>query len=306
MTTSYWLAESSEPLRSRRTSGPVDAIVVGAGVTGCSCALALAGRGLSVRLHEAREVASGASGRNGGFALRGGATSYVRARDEHGRGAGPAPVATLGACARRDGGAGRRRSAPHGQPPPRRRRGRAVGARGRARGASRRRLRGRMARPAPAAARPAVRRRARAPARRRRSIPRAGCVASPAKPCDAGVEIVEGSRVELEALDAEAIVVATDGLTSDLLPELSRTVVPGERADARHGAARSPAVRPAALRPAWLRLLAAAPGRPSRRRRQARSRASRPSSPTSTARRRSSRVRSRRSQPSSSEGRSRT
>jgi glycine/D-amino acid oxidase-like deaminating enzyme len=34
-----------------------------------------------VRLHEARTVASGASGRNGGFALRGGAMAYDSARD---------------------------------------------------------------------------------------------------------------------------------------------------------------------------------------------------------------------------------
>jgi glycine/D-amino acid oxidase-like deaminating enzyme len=45
--------------------GPPDAIVVGGGVTGCSCALALATRGLRVRLHEAREIAGGASGRYG-------------------------------------------------------------------------------------------------------------------------------------------------------------------------------------------------------------------------------------------------
>jgi glycine/D-amino acid oxidase-like deaminating enzyme len=54
--------------------------IVGAGVTGCSCALTLADAGLRVRVHEAREVASGASGRNGGFALRGGAPSYDVAR----------------------------------------------------------------------------------------------------------------------------------------------------------------------------------------------------------------------------------
>ncbi len=64
---------------SRRS---VDVAVVGAGVTGCSCALALAQQGLSVRVYEAREVASGASGRNGGFALRGGAPPYDRARSE--------------------------------------------------------------------------------------------------------------------------------------------------------------------------------------------------------------------------------
>ena len=54
--------------------------VVGGGVTGCSCALTLAERGLRVRLYEAREIAGGASGRNGGFALRGAAMPYDRAQ----------------------------------------------------------------------------------------------------------------------------------------------------------------------------------------------------------------------------------
>ena len=54
--------------------------IVGGGVTGCSCALTLAERGVRVRLHEAREIAGGASGRNGGFALRGGAMAYDRGR----------------------------------------------------------------------------------------------------------------------------------------------------------------------------------------------------------------------------------
>ena len=58
--------------------------IVGAGVTGCSCALTLAKAGLRVRVHEAREVAGGASGRNGGFALRGSASSYDLARVELG------------------------------------------------------------------------------------------------------------------------------------------------------------------------------------------------------------------------------
>lgn len=40
-------------------------------MTGCASALALAERGFRVRLYEARRIASGASGRNGGFALRG-------------------------------------------------------------------------------------------------------------------------------------------------------------------------------------------------------------------------------------------
>lgn len=54
---------------------------MGGGITGCSCALALARAGKRVRLHEARQIASGASGRNGGFALRGGALAYDAARD---------------------------------------------------------------------------------------------------------------------------------------------------------------------------------------------------------------------------------
>jgi gamma-glutamylputrescine oxidase len=71
-------------LPARRLPGHADVAVIGAGVTGCSCALTLAEAGLSVRVHEAREVASGASGRNGGFALRGGAMPYDVARVELG------------------------------------------------------------------------------------------------------------------------------------------------------------------------------------------------------------------------------
>ena len=61
--------------------------VIGGGVTGCSCALTLASSGVRVRLHEAREIAGGASGRNGGFALRGATVPYDRARAELGAGA---------------------------------------------------------------------------------------------------------------------------------------------------------------------------------------------------------------------------
>lgn len=56
--------------------GSPDVVVVGGGVTGCSAALTLAKAGRKVRLHEAREIAAGASGRNGGFALRGGSAPY--------------------------------------------------------------------------------------------------------------------------------------------------------------------------------------------------------------------------------------
>jgi gamma-glutamylputrescine oxidase len=47
---------------------PADVAVVGAGVTGCACALALAEHGRQPVVLEADRVAAGASGRNGGFA----------------------------------------------------------------------------------------------------------------------------------------------------------------------------------------------------------------------------------------------
>ena len=84
METSFWLDEPTEGPRGPRLTGPVDVAVVGGGVTGCACALTLAQAGVRVRLHEARTIASGASGRNGGFALRGGAMSYEVARETFG------------------------------------------------------------------------------------------------------------------------------------------------------------------------------------------------------------------------------
>ena len=84
-TTSYWLAQPLPPVPAHATSDPVDVVVVGGGVTGCSCALTLARRGVRVRLLEADGIASGASGRNGGFALRGGAFPYDEACSRLGR-----------------------------------------------------------------------------------------------------------------------------------------------------------------------------------------------------------------------------
>jgi gamma-glutamylputrescine oxidase len=75
-TVSYWLDEPAEPIPHVTLDGAADVAIVGGGITGCSCALALADAGLKVRLFDAREVAGGASGRNGGFALRGGAAPY--------------------------------------------------------------------------------------------------------------------------------------------------------------------------------------------------------------------------------------
>src|SRR5215210_1388716 len=82
-TTPFWLEETpvlveTKPLES------VHVAIVGAGITGCSAALTLARAGLHVRVHDTRGIAEGASGRNGGFALRGGAARYDVARETYG------------------------------------------------------------------------------------------------------------------------------------------------------------------------------------------------------------------------------
>jgi glycine/D-amino acid oxidase-like deaminating enzyme len=81
--TPFWLDEPSRAVDSG-TQDEVDVAVIGAGITGVSCALALARGGLRVRVHDARGIAEGASGRNGGFALRGGAARYDVARETYG------------------------------------------------------------------------------------------------------------------------------------------------------------------------------------------------------------------------------
>ncbi len=80
----YWLEDPVPPRTAPRHDGRVDVAIVGAGITGCSAALRLAEAGLRVRVHDARGVAEGASGRNGGFALRGGAAAYDVARETYG------------------------------------------------------------------------------------------------------------------------------------------------------------------------------------------------------------------------------
>jgi glycine/D-amino acid oxidase-like deaminating enzyme len=82
--TPYWLAEEAPPFADVALDG-VDVEIIGAGITGCSCALTLAQAGKRVRVVDRRDIAEGASGRNGGFALRGGAARYDVARETYGR-----------------------------------------------------------------------------------------------------------------------------------------------------------------------------------------------------------------------------
>src|SRR3954470_23706544 len=81
----YWLEDEAPPPASVQHAGRVDVAIIGAGITGCSAALRLAEGGLTVRVHDARGVAEGASGRNGGFALRGGASRYDVGAETYGR-----------------------------------------------------------------------------------------------------------------------------------------------------------------------------------------------------------------------------
>jgi glycine/D-amino acid oxidase-like deaminating enzyme len=76
MSSTYWLEEPFPERLDRRLDGHVDVAIVGGGVTGCACARVLAEAGQRVRLYDERAVGWGASGRNGGFALRGGAAPY--------------------------------------------------------------------------------------------------------------------------------------------------------------------------------------------------------------------------------------
>src|SRR4051812_183791 len=127
MTSSYWLSEAVWSPPSAGPRGPVDVAVVGGGVTGCACAHVLAEAGLRVRLHETREIASGASGRNGGFALRGGAPAYDAARVQ----LGPERAQALWRLTERY--VDRLRGVGRGAVPPTRRPRLAAGARGRLR-----------------------------------------------------------------------------------------------------------------------------------------------------------------------------
>jgi gamma-glutamylputrescine oxidase len=80
LTVPFWLDSPAPRYPALHRDETVDVAVVGAGVSGLSCARVLADAGLRVRVLEAREVGSGASGRNGGFVLRGLAAPYSTMR----------------------------------------------------------------------------------------------------------------------------------------------------------------------------------------------------------------------------------
>ena len=225
-TTSYWL-DDEPPLRPAAvTVRDPEVIVVGGGVTGCSCALALAERGVRVRLHEAREIAGGASGRNGGFALRGAATPYDVARDALGHEPARRADGADRAFRRSAGGACRRRLSPGRQPQAGVRRRRARRAPPRVRRAARGRLRRRVGGRAAGAARPPVRRRAAASARRRHPPGPVGAAPRGARAVRRGRAARRRARRARPAPRTDAIVVAADGFTSSLLPELAAAVRP--------------------------------------------------------------------------------
>lgn len=225
MKSSYWLQEAAPPLPRRPLAAPPEVEVVGGGVTGCTCALVLARSGLRVRLYEAREVASGASGRSGGFALRGAAMPYDVAVEELGRDrarslwrlteAGLDHLEELAGDAFRHTGS-LRLAAEQDERAELEREHAALAADGFAVGWDdilplplRGKFPAALIHPSDGALQPArwVRRLARLAA-------------------EAGAEIREHSRVSLDDLEAERVVLATDGYGSGLLPELDGAVRP--------------------------------------------------------------------------------
>ena len=222
---SYWLEEAREPLPTHRIDGRAEVAVIGGGVTGCSCALTLAERGVRVRLHEAGEIAGGASGRNGGFALRGAAEPYDLARrslgHERARLLMELTERSLDRMASLAGDALRRVGSVRlawddGERDALAREYDALRADGfdvewvdELRAPLDRLYRGGILHPHDAVLHPArwVRRLARHAA-------------------DAGADIREGQAVSVDELDADVVVVAGDGFTGSLLPGLAHVILP--------------------------------------------------------------------------------
>jgi len=228
VTSSYWLSEERPDFldRASRPAGPVDVAIVGGGVTGCACALVLAEAGRRVRVYEAREIAGGASGRNGGFALRGGAPAYDAARRDLGaeraEGLWRLTERYLDRLEGLAGDAFRRtgslrlaadpeeRSELEAEYEALREDGFAVEWRDELAEPLRGRFEGAIFHPSDGSLQPArwVRRLA-------------------ARAIEAGAELLEHQRVEsIDELEADHIVLATDGYTQGLLPELDAIVLP--------------------------------------------------------------------------------
>jgi len=228
VTSSYWLSEERPdfPDRASRPAGPVDVAIVGGGVTGCACALVLAEAGRRVRVYEAREIAGGASGGNGGFALRGGAPAYDAARRDLGaeraEGLWRLTERYLDRLEGLAGDAFRRtgslrlaadpeeRSELEAEYEALREDGFAVEWRDELAEPLRGRFEGAIFHPPDGSLQPArwVRRLA-------------------ARAIEAGAELVEHQRVEsLDEIEADQVVLATDGYTRGLLPALDAIVMP--------------------------------------------------------------------------------
>src|SRR5262245_11670749 len=221
---SYWLAEPAQPLARVVRDGRPDVVVIGGGVTGCSCALTLAEGGLRVRLVEGRRIASGASGRNGGFALRGLAISYPEARQRFGGAAADLWRFTERSLERMEWLAGDAL--------------RRVGSFRLADDDELESLRaeydalredeleaewlGDLPAPLDATFRGAILHPGDGSLQPARWVRRLAAHAAAA-----GAEILEETRIEsLDEFDAEHVVIATDGYTSGLLPELDRGIRP--------------------------------------------------------------------------------
>jgi gamma-glutamylputrescine oxidase len=83
-TVPYWLDAPYDARPALQGEVEVDVCVIGAGTCGLSCALRLAQHGIGVVVLERATVASGASGRNGGFLLAGVAPFHNDARERFG------------------------------------------------------------------------------------------------------------------------------------------------------------------------------------------------------------------------------
>ena len=87
--TSLWQAEvqaAGKALSTKPLQGAVETevAVIGAGITGTATALWLARAGINVRVLEARSIAAGASGRNGGIIASGTTASYANVIQRYG------------------------------------------------------------------------------------------------------------------------------------------------------------------------------------------------------------------------------